>query len=267
MLVAEITQSDFGTISGIGAFILAAFAAWSTYTSNKAKQSAEKTASDANADKTKAEADAARLTAEALAAKTRAEADAAKIAAEMALRQAAANDNDRVIKSMQSEIDRLNKRVESYENRIDSFEREIAEYRERMTFFEKAGTDIPVPAWELDNSGKVIKVNNAFDSMLLTPMKDEKGRSQTRGDILGKTAQEFWGDEPAKMLQVIDAAAAKSIDHTASACGFKFRPDIGPFIIVKSIRIWEGRAIGVFGMAIPMTTEVKITSVPCVPQA
>jgi hypothetical protein len=172
---------------------------------------------------------------------------------------------DFTIQSMRQEIDRLNKRVEFYESRVNHLEDEVADYRKRMFVLETAGREAPVAAWELDNDERYIKVNKAFDTILLTPMKDEKGKSPNRGDILGKTAREFWGEEVADNLHILNTAASKSIDHTACTCGFYFRPGIGPFIVVKCIRIWEGQAIGIFGMAIPMTTEVVLTKTPCDP--
>jgi hypothetical protein len=162
------------------------------------------------------------------------------------------------ITSLQTEVVRLNARLDieekrraDYEAKIDRIEAEAALYRDRLTSLELRGDEVPIIAWERDIEGRLLTANNEFERQLLAPI------NKARGWAMGKTADETWGKETAATLATITEAAIKSPGKEAVGLDVVFDPALGPFLVVKKQRLWQGRAVGMFAAAVSMSRLVN----------
>lgn len=164
-------------------------------------------------------------------------------------REAAATES--LVESLRKEVDRLSNRVEHYEMELGELRSEYNRTRDRLGNLELHGAESPNPVWEADDEKRITAVNAAFESQFLAPIRMKKG------DVVGKTFREIFGAPLADQLDTLDAAALKSPQKQQFTLNVQFHQDLPAFAVGKTIRLFNGRAIGVYGSAMAMTNYLQ----------
>jgi len=141
---------------------------------------------------------------------------------------------DDLKEEMKSRIDGYDEKLTEHTNQINELkqillnrDQEIIQLRNQLMIFESSHTDVPVPIWLKDTSGKMLFLNKVYAEKLLHPL----GKSAE--DYIGNYDKDIWGREVAANFGRHD----KKVMHTKK-----------PEEMVESWPgpdgvMWEGRVI------------------------
>lgn len=173
---------------------------------------------------------------------------------DLALRDRASDDKERekaatetLIENLRREVDRLGKRVAHYEEELRAIREEYNRTRERLGNLELHGNESPAIVWEADSERIVTAINSEFEKQLLAPLKKKKS------DAVGKTFYQIFGKEAGEAVERLDDAAIISPQKQQFTLNVKFSDLLPLFMVAKTIRMFNGRIIGVYGSAMSMS--------------
>lgn len=148
-----------------------------------------------------------------------------------------------VSKEVQSEV--IAK--ESILKELESVKGELASLKAKLMLFENRQFSLPVPMWIKDTSGIMLSMNQAYEDYVLTPL------NKNRYDYIGKTDEQFWGEELGKKYRQNDLKAHSSQDKVF--VGYEdvltSTGDIVSCKVVKFVQYVGGKPVTYSGMLIP----------------
>jgi len=145
--------------------------------------------------------------------------------------------------SLRSEISQLKERVYELEERSKTDQKEIASLQTQQLIFESSHTDIPLPIWLKDTSGKMIFLNAPYEELFLSP------RGYTIHDYIGNTDFAVWPEEVAVAFQRNDKQVMltkkpyEGVEMLVDKNGTEYYVDF-----IKWPRFFEKKVIGIAGL-------------------
>jgi hypothetical protein len=101
-------------------------------------------------------------------------------------------------------LERHSKQIKKLEREVEEKEREIIQLRNQLIIFESSHSDVPVPMWLKDTSGKMLFLNKEYEEKILHPL------NKTAEDYLHKYDIDIWPIDVAKMFTNHDKLVMKS---------------------------------------------------------
>lgn len=93
-----------------------------------------------------------------------------------------------LVESYKKEVNNLKIDFEKLKLDFSAKNEEIIGLRNQLIIFESSHSDIPIPIWLKDTSGKMLFVNREYEKELLNPI------NKTTADYIGFTDVEVWGE-------------------------------------------------------------------------
>ena len=92
----------------------------------------------------------------------------------------------------------LENTVKTLEKLVHKKEKEIEQVRNQLMIFESSHSDVPIPIWLKDTSGKMLFINSEYERAVLHPINKQAK------DYIGKFDTDVWGEKIGKPFQQHD---------------------------------------------------------------
>lgn len=132
------------------------------------------------------------------------------------------DDKHDVTELLSKQLTNLTEQLPLIINRIDEMEGLIYELRQSQV-------ELPVAIWTKNMFGHYVWCNDTCARTILASV------GLTKKDIIGKTDEEVWGAEVAKVIKQLERDALKATDRRARRTNVTLHPDLPPFTIYEYV--------------------------------
>lgn len=154
-----------------------------------------------------------------------------------------------LINEFRIEVNRLREVEASCNKAFLKHSREISDLQNKLIMLESATMDSPLPMWlkaigTIERPGIMLVVNKAYEDRFLIP------RGKKAIDYIGKTDQEFWGEQLGNSYWAVDLEVITSGKRVDSSTPNPIYPG-KQLRTIQYPRHYRDQIIGVAGIAIP----------------
>ena len=103
-----------------------------------------------------------------------------------------------LVMGYKNDVDNLRQEVKNLSLGMHEKEKEITQLRNQLMIFESSHSDVPIPIWLKDTSGKMLFVNPEYERALLQPI------NKSAKDYIGNTDVKVWGEKVSKQFREHD---------------------------------------------------------------
>ena len=150
-----------------------------------------------------------------------------------------------LVMGYKNDVDNLRQEVKNLSLGMHEKEKEITQLRNQLMIFESSHSDVPIPIWLKDTSGKMLFVNPEYERALLQPI------NKSAKDYIGNTDVKVWGEKVSKQFREHDKKVMmlkKPIEFEETWTGTNGSKMKGK--IIKYPRFLNNTVIGIGGVIV-----------------